>query len=91
MDRRAINLSLRYLGIVLPLLVICFYSWSFVPHFGSDGYVALSLFLWLAFTVVLGVRRDWSGALAYGVIYALINVPFILLLLGHPMAGMRGG
>jgi hypothetical protein len=89
MDRRAINLSLRYLGIVLPLVVICFYLWSFVPHFGPEGYVALSLFLWLVFTVTLALRRDWSGALALGVVYAVINVPFLLLLLGHPMAGMR--
>jgi hypothetical protein len=90
MNRRGINLSLRYLAIVLPLVVVGFYSWSFVPHFGRDGYVAISLFLWLVFTVVLAVRRDWSGALATSVVYALINVPFLLLLLGHPMAGMRG-
>jgi succinate-acetate transporter protein len=91
MNARGINLSLRYLGIVLPLVVVCFYSWSWVPHFGRDGYVALSLFLWLVFTVLLAIRRDWSGALAMSVIYALINVPFLLLLLGIRMAGMTGG
>jgi hypothetical protein len=51
--------------------------------------VSLSLFLWLVSTVALALRRDWSGALALGVVYSVINVPFLFLLLGHVFDNLK--
>ena len=79
-SRRTVDLALRYLGIFLPpAAAVASLGLTFNSDVSWWLAVAVSLTVWLAFGVVLLVRRDWRGALAITVIYPLLNWLFFLI------------
>ena len=75
--RRRVNLMLRVLGIVVPL-IFCYGLGAL--YFGRNGNLAgywvarsLGAAAWLGFTAVLAVRRDWPGAAMTTVFYVFID------------------
>jgi hypothetical protein len=83
---RGTNLTLRYLGIILPLVMTYFLGfWLGFGRAGLDGFrvaVALAAASWIGFAVALAIRRDWAGVAAITVFYALVDAWWWLLALG---------
>ncbi|MBN1630820.1 MAG: hypothetical protein JW990_13740 [Thermoleophilia bacterium] len=84
--RQRVNLTLRWLGIILPLAITYpVFSWI-LDGFqrGSGGFLALvatAAGLWIAFTVALAWRRDWAGAAAISAFYLVVDAWWWLLAL----------
>lgn len=83
--RRRRNMTMRYLGILLPLAI----TYGIGLQVTGSHQVALlrlvvgvGAVLWVGFACLLGLRRDWSGALAISVVYLILNGWMWLLALG---------
>ena len=83
---RGVNLALRYLGIILPLVTTYWLGlWlglSWGSPAGMRAIIALGAALWIGFAVALGLRRDWAGVGAVSVFYALVDAWLWLPALG---------
>ncbi|MFH0914909.1 MAG: hypothetical protein V1912_00485 [bacterium] len=83
---RGVNLALRYLGIILPLVVTYWLglwlglSWGSLA--GMQAIIAFGAALWIGFAAVLGLRRDWAGVGAITVFYVLVDAWLWLPALG---------
>ena len=81
---RRVSRTLRWLGIILPLvmtwlaLVFVFGRGSLI---GFQTALALSAALWVGLAIALGWRRDWKGALAISVFYVIADAYWWLLAL----------
>ena len=87
--RQRVNKTLRWLGIILPLVITYpilypFVSWLAPEQWGLAGFRAMIAFaaaLWVGFAIALAWRRDWKGALAITVFYLLVDAWWWLLAL----------
>lgn len=81
--RRRLNLTLRYLGIILPIVA------SYAGLILADGHplglwlgLGIGAVLWSAFTIVLLARRDWAGAGTVTFCYVVLSAWVWLLITG---------
>jgi hypothetical protein len=87
--RQRTNKTLRWLGLILPLvitypIVLPFISWLGPEQWGLAGFQATIGFgaaLWIGFTVALAWRRDWTGAAAISAFYLIVDAWWWLLAL----------
>ncbi len=83
---RRLNLTLRYLGIILPLVATYLFAMLSVFRWdssaGSLAAVAVGGAIWAGCTVFLCSRRDWAGAGAISFLYVLMNAWLWLVVLG---------
>lgn len=80
---RRLNLTLRYVGLLLPLAML--FAGLGLSGRLSYGFVvcgSIGAAVWIAITAVLALRHDWKGAAAISVIYVLWNTPLWLLVAG---------
>ena len=84
--KQTLNATLRWLGILLPLVMV--YGLGLWLGFGRGSYsgfrtpVMLGAALWVGFAVTLAWRRDWRGAAAISACYVLVDAWWWLLALG---------
>jgi len=81
--RQRVNMALRWLGFLLPLLSAYWLGlWLGFGRAGFGGFktaVGATAVLWLAFTIALAWRRDWRGAAAITACYLLVDAWWFLL------------
>jgi hypothetical protein len=79
-------MAVRYLGLILPFAVTYWLAPGLGSRLESDGWrlamVSLGAAIWIAATVTLIVRRDWKGAAAITVFYALVDAWWWIVALG---------
>jgi len=81
-----VDLTLRYLGIILPIALT--YVVGFGLGLGSGGQAAFAASVtaaaavWAGASVALGLRRDWAGVGAVTFFYVLIDAWIWLLVTG---------
>ena len=75
--KRGLDLWLQWLGMLLPFGVTYGpFAWtaSLTPAISSIG-------LWVSFTAALASRRNWRATLIVTATFALLSVPWLVLLL----------
>lgn len=92
--RQRTNLTIRWLGILLPLVFSSpIVYWIVTPVStllglgaagwpGSGVWLAMGAVIWIAAVGVLCVRRDWQGAGGISAVYVVINIYWWLPVLG---------
>jgi hypothetical protein len=87
--RQRVNLTLRWLGIILPLVLsfpaFPWLSWLGLERGGLSGFrvrMGLGAAIWIGFTAVLVRRRDWQGAVGISLVYLVLETWWWIFVLG---------